>query len=435
MIRRHLLLPLVLALATAPVAAAPPPTLTGEALNAKVDDLQALSVPDEQAGELRVGRPGDERRLNRGFLELLAAQPDWPDEGIVVAAGRHRLESIARRLDRPGLLACDGDGCRLGAPLAVEDGATLIIDGLTLDLEQRAGAAIIAHGDLFISHSSVWGRNGEAVAATEGSAFRPFIVAYDASRTVIRDSRFAALGYDGFGVTGLAVMTSSAEDPRDRPELRMTTTLVEDLFDGIFVRGARRVEILRSKVAGSKRNGIVLRDGTRDALVADSDVMRTGPNIDNGHGIIVSRGTARAALLGNRVQSSSGSGIVVDRGTADLTIASNEIRGSGRDGVVVFESAGIDILRNTVEASGRSAVRVRSSDAVRIIDNALRGSGRVGVDLHDWSAMGRAPRDDEEPLIRPTVVSATGNRFATNQRGNCEVQGNVTVLPADQRDC
>jgi len=426
---------LVLVLAGASVSAEPPPTITREALNARVDELQTMATPGEVTGEVRLGRPADERRLDRGFLDVQQVQPDWPDEGIVVASGRYRIETVARALDRPDLLACADDYCRLAAPLAVESGAGLIIDRVELDLEARAGAAIVAHGDLFIGLATIWGRDGDRLATTEGRAFRPFITAYDASEVIVRDSRIVALGYDSFGTSGFAVMTGSRDDPIARPSLRMAASLVENLFDGLFVRGAAGVELLRTKFAGSRRNGIILRDGTTDGLVADNEVVRTGPAIDNGDGIIVSRGAANVAVLGNRVFDSSGNGIFVERGARDLTIAGNEVKGNGRDGIIVYESSGIDVLRNEVADNARSGIRVRASDNVRIERNALNGNGRVGIDLHDWSAMARDPRADELELIRPTRVVVSDNRFAENARGKCEIQGDVTVEPPGGADC
>ena len=90
--RRFLVLALALALA-GPALATPPVPASRDAINEALDGIQSLPLPLPEAGELRVGRPADERRLNRGFLEDLAAQPDWPDQGIVIAAGRYRLVS------------------------------------------------------------------------------------------------------------------------------------------------------------------------------------------------------------------------------------------------------------------------------------------------------------------------------------------------------
>ena len=76
---------LVLALALAfagPALATPPVPASREAINAALDGVQSLPLPVPEAGEIRIGRPADERRLDRSFLEDLAAQPDWPDQGI-----------------------------------------------------------------------------------------------------------------------------------------------------------------------------------------------------------------------------------------------------------------------------------------------------------------------------------------------------------------
>lgn len=419
----------------APAQAAPPVPASRDAINAALGEIQSLPVPAPEAGEVRVGRPADERRLARGFLEDLAAQPDWPDEGIVVAAGRHRLEEVAAALGRPELLACEAKACRLEAPLAVETGATLVIDGLTVALEQRAGAVIIAFGDLFLSLATIQGQNGDLPATTDGDAFRPFVVAYDKSRTLIRDSRLAALGYDGNGTTGLTVAVTSRDEPKGRPALQLVGSLIEDAFDGIQLRGAGQSVLLRNRIKGSLRHGIVARDGASDLLIADNDIAGSGASADNGNGLLLARGVTQTAVLANRITGSAGAAIQIEKGDFDLTLAGNELARSGRDGLVIYESWSIELRRNAIAQNGRSGIRIRASDAILVSENGLTGNARAGIDLQDWSGMSRPPSDEEAALIRPTEATVQGNRFVDNAKGDCLVQGAVTVLPADGNDC
>jgi hypothetical protein len=419
-------------------AAAPPEVPSSADIETRVAAVQAIPLPIPDAleeGAVYVGIASEERRLNRSFLELQQALPEWQDEGIVIASGRHRLEVVAESLDRPDLLACEAQLCRLRAPLAVEAGAMLIIDTLTVELEQQTGSVIVAFGDLFLSRATIQGRNGESPATTDGTSYRPFIVAYDESHTVIRDSHLVALGFDTFGTTGLAVMTASRDEPAARPELSMVGTLVEDVFDGVFVRGGGKVDILRNIVTGTARHGIVVRDESAGVVIAENVVSGSGAAADNGNGIVVSRGVRGAVVAANRAESSAASGILVERDVADLAISGNQLIGSGRDGLIIYESSGIDVVGNGIVGGGRSGIRVRASDGVRIEGNVLEGNARTGVDAHDWSAASREPNDEERPLIRPTVVTVTGNRFAANERGPCLFEGVVTVLPAGASDC
>ncbi len=430
------LLVAALALALAgPALATPPVPASREALNEALDGIQSLPLPVPEAGEVRIGRPADERRLNRSFLEDLAAQPDWPNEGIVIAAGRHRLEEVAAVLDRPELLACEIDTCRLAAPLAVESGAVLVIDGLTVRLEQRAGAAIVAFGDLFVSLSAIEGRAGDAPATTDGTAFRPFIVAYDRSRTVIRGSRLASLGYDAAGTTGLAVTVTSRDDPPARPVLLLVGNLIENMYDGVLVRGSAEATLLRNRVRASLRHGIAIRDGAADGLIADNDIVGSGAMADNGNGILMSRGITRTAVLANRIVDSAGAAVQIDKGAFDLTFAGNELARSGRDGLVIYESWSVDLQRNAIARNGRSGIRIRAADGILVAENGLTGNARAGVDLQDWSTVTKPPNEEEAALIRPTEATIEGNRFADNARGDCVVQGVVTILPADGNDC
>lgn len=407
-------------------------------ISARIQAVQQLPLPaSDPMGEasVYVGIAAAERAFGRSFLELQVALPAWSGEGIVVAAGSHRLEAVAEDLQRKDLLDCDLPRCRLLAPLAVEAGAQLVVDGLTVELEQDTGSVIVAFGDLFVSNTTIEGRNGAAPATTDGEAFRPFIIAYDASRTVIRDSRLAALGFDHFGTTGLAVMTLSRDDPAARPELALVGSLIEQLYDGVFVRGGARVEVLRNTVTGTGRHGIVVRDDTANTLVAENVVSGSGAMADNGSGIVVARETRGAVVSANRIEGCAASGIMVERAATDIIISGNQLTGSGRDGIVVYESGGIDVVGNGILGSGRSGIRVRASDGVRIVGNVLEKNARAGVDAHDWTAAARPPNEEEEPLIRPTVVTVAGNRFVDNQRGACLFEGAVTVLPVDGSDC
>lgn len=422
--------------AWAETAWAEPPSAPGrDAVDALVQRIEGLPLPAPVEGELRVGAASEERRLRRSFLDTQAAQPGWHGEGIVIASGTHRLEGVAEAIGRADLLRCDGRRCQLAAPLAVETGAALVIDQLTLELEQSTGTVIVAFGDLFFSGAAIQGRSGDRLATTDGTTFRPFIVAYDASRTVIRNSQLTALGYDAFGTTGLAVLTASRDDPAAHPELEIAGSVIEDVYDGIFVRGGGKVAVARTIVTGSPRHGVVLRDGTRDALLVANAITASGAAADNGNGILISRGVAAAVLADNTVEGSAASAILVNNGSSDLTIAGNTLTGSGRDALVVYESHAVDIIRNTITGNGRSAIRVRASDAVRIEENTLRDNVRAGLDVHDWTAAAREPNEEEEALIRPTEVTAQRNVFADNARGDCALEGAVTVLPNGANDC
>jgi parallel beta-helix repeat protein len=137
----------------------------------------------------------------------------------------------------------------------------------------------------------------------------------------------------------------------------------------------------------------------------------------------------------NTIEGSTGAAILVNNGSFDVGIVGNTLANNGRDALVVYESHDLDLLRNTISGNGRSAIRVRASDGIRIEENALRENARAGLDLHDWTTASREPNEEEEALIRPTVVTATRNVFADNARGDCVLEGAVTVLPEGDHDC
>jgi parallel beta-helix repeat protein len=422
-----------LAFASSTLAQVPTPA----EIAALADEILAEPVPAPLAGEVALAEAANEPALRRGFLDELEALPGWQGVAIVLRSGRHRLEALPARIDRPDLLACDGRRCRLAAPLVVAAGAVLVIDGIELRLAQETGALVSAHGGLFISDSELLGWNDEAdmPARTDdrGTAFRPWITGLEDNRTVVRRSRLAHLGYQGTSTFGLA-FTHGGRDPAEGgPRVSVVANAIEDLYFGFFSFGAVGVEVIQNEISRSHVYGVDPHDATRDMLIAQNTVTGTRRS----HGIILSREIHDAMVVLNQSSDNAGAGLFIDKGSHDVTFARNRAFANGKDGIVVYESRDITITRNELFANGRAGIRVRASADVRVSGNAIRHDAGPGIFVYDWSHAAREPDEEDATHLLPTSVELSSNSLANNAGGDCSIQGEVEIRipPNGYSDC
>jgi mannuronan 5-epimerase len=411
-----------------PAAADPLPVPDEATIEALATDILEAPLPQPVPGAVRLAEAADERDLNRGFLDDLEALPDWPGLAIVVESGTLRLEQVAEAIARPDLLACTEAACRLAAPLLVDDGATLVVDALTLRLEQDAGALISAAGDLAISDAEIlgWNATHDAPAATdsEGRAFRPWIAGLEANRTTIRQSRLAHLGYDSNSTQGLAFTDADRQPRAGRPAVDLVGNHIEDLWFGFFTWNAEGVRVLRNTFENSHVYGIDPHDATRDMLIAENFVRATRDS----HGIVLSRLIHDTVVTRNRSINNGGAGFFLDKGSWNVTFAANESFDNGTDGITVYESQDVRIIDNDVAGNGRAGIRIRASAAITITGNTIHDNDGPGIFVYDWSHAAREPDAEDEQHMQPTSVTITSNRLADNTSGDCSIQGDVDLI-------
>jgi poly(beta-D-mannuronate) C5 epimerase len=424
-------------LAAAPLAADLPPVPDEAAIAALVAELleAPLPAPEPEAGAVRLATAADERDLNRGFLDDLEALPDWQGVAIVLAGGTLALADVAHAVARPDLLACDAAACRLAAPLLVAPGATLVVADLTVTMVQSAGALVSAQGDLWISDAEIlgWDESTDAPARTdaEGQGFRPWVAALEASRTVVRSSRLAHLGYDSNSTQGLAFTDADREDAAGRPSADIVGNRIEDLWFGFFTWNAEGIRVLRNTVEGSHVYGLDPHDATRDMLIAENFIEGTRDS----HGIVMSRRIHDTVVTRNRSIGNGGAGYFLDKGSWNVTFALNEAFDNGTDGITVYESRNVAIRDNHVAGNGRAGIRVRASADIAITGNIVHDNDGPGIFVYDWSHAAREPDAEDEAHMQPVRVTITDNRLADNTSGDCSLQGAVELIDPAASDC
>ncbi len=414
-------------------AAAAVPTL--EEIEELARAVLEAPLPASSPGTVSVTEAADERDLSRGFLDHLEALPAWPGLAVLVESGTHRLEDVAATVDRPDLLACEADACRLAAPLLVAHEAGLVIDGLQVRLVQEAGALLSAAGELWISDAELlgWheGQDQPATTDAEGRQFRPWIAGLEANRTVIRQSRLAHLGYDSNSTQGLAFTDADRRPRLGRPEVDIVDNRIEDLWFGFFSWAADGVRILENEIDGSHVYGLDPHDATRDMLIAKNFVQNTRDS----HGIVLSREIHDTVVTRNRSIANGGAGFFLDKGSWNVTFAQNESFDNGTDGITVYESRDIRIQDNHVAGNGRAGIRIRASADITIEDNIVHHNAGPGIFVYDWTHAAREPTDEDERYMQPVSVTITGNRMADNESGDCSLQGDITVHEPEASDC
>jgi poly(beta-D-mannuronate) C5 epimerase len=416
------------AILAAPALAAPPPVPDAEAIAAIVEELNERPLPASVPGEVAVREASGERDLDRGFAEDLAALPGWTGEAIAVASGILRLEEVARALARPDLLDCAEAACRLAAPLLIEHGAALVVDGVEVRLEQDAGALISAAGDLFVSDAELVGWNasadGPAETDAQGRRFRPWLAGLEANRTLIRRSRLAHLGYDSNSTQGLAFTDAGRADAAGRPAADIVDNRIEDLWFGFFTWNAQGVRVLRNTVEGSHVYGLDPHDATRDMLIAENFIRGTRDS----HGVVMSREIHDTVVTRNRSMGNGGAGFFLDKGSWNVAFVGNESFENGTDGITVYESRDVRIAGNDVAGNGRAGIRIRAAAGIEITDNIVHDNDGPGIFVYDWSHAAREPDEEDQRYMQPVSVTITGNRIVDNDSGDCSIQGEVEIV-------
>ena len=420
-----------------PAVSAPQEAIVGRPTLPPLPDLDAwaavlgdLQPPPRKAGEVAIRPVQQEPLLRGGFLDAARAMPGWGGEALVIARGIHALEDVARAAGRPDLLACGQVRCELRAPLLVSPGAGLVIAGsrdrpLQLRLDQEAGAFAINAGLLHVAWASIlgWSSSQQALAATAGKGFRPFLAGFGPSDTVVVRSELHHLGFDGAKAYGLSLSSHPRLFPGEHPSARLFANRFHQLHYGLYAYEARSVVVMANVFSNSRRYGIDPHDASSELLIARNEIHGT-----QGHGVILSQRVEDSLILENLSRDNAGSGLVVDAGSSRNIVAGNRLIDNQSDGIAVFESHENTIAFNEIERNGGAGIRIRAGAGNIVAENLIRGNGEYGLEAYDRSDSAQALPRDNEVHQRPVTLSLFGNSFADNARGACRFKSVREVI-------
>jgi parallel beta-helix repeat protein len=416
---------------SAPEKAVGRPTLPAlPDLDRWVATLEDLQPPARKAGEVAI-RPAQQEPILRGsFLPAARAMPHWGGEALVVVGGVHSLADVASAAGRPDLLLCRPDGCALRSPLLVLPGAGLVIAGsrarpLRLRLDQEAGAFVVNTGTLYIAWASIlgWSSSQQALAATDGARFRPFVAAFGASDTTVVRSELDHLGFQGAKAYGVSLSSHPRLFPGAQPSGRLFANRFNQLYYGLFIYEARSVVVLANVFSGSRRYGIDPHDASSQLLIARNEIYGT-----QGHGLIVSQRVGDSWIVENLSRDNTRSGLVVDADSSRNIVARNRLIANHHDGIAVFESHDNTIAFNEIERNGGAGIRIRASAANLVAGNLISGNGEYGLLAYDRSESAPSLSPNNEKYQRPVTLTLFGNRFAGNAMGACQFKSVREVI-------
>lgn len=376
-------------------------------------------MPEIAPGPVRIIPLPETEFIDPRMDPVIVRGPDDRKPIISIRSGIHTQETLLRALNDTGLLERDGDAVHARAPIVVGRQATLIVANTTLRLEKQGGSVLANGGDLFIVNATVTSWNASAGRPAAGriseervrpdTFFRPHIVAWSNSTTRIAGSTISHLGSrfsESYGIT-----LSTGPEGRDLPPSgSIVGSTVRNNHYGLLTWDAADITVAHNRFIRNIQYGIDPHDFTTDLLISNNTVRGTQLR----HGIIISRGVRRAAIVGNEVSNSTLTGIMLDRSSTGNLVANNTVYGNGRDGIAVKESPGNLLYHNIVRNNGEDGVVVQNSWDIGIYGTMAQGNDRNGINVQ--SIIGSNPSRD--------VVQDPYRAFSSIEIGDTTFQSN-----------
>lgn len=349
----------------------------------------ALAACERELPPAPAPRPGAVRVINivkdRYFLKffadgrlprLIAQQQDVP-RALVIDSGSWRLPALARAVGDERLLSRDQV---LGLPLLIRPGAALVLEkGDWLRLDRARGAFILNLGELQVRDArvSAWDRAASRVAASRGPAdFRPYLLGWGGSRTVLDHSLLESLGFGEALSHGLQFARGPFGlrdiDGNRPPQAWITRNRISDGWAGVRASGGA-IRVCGNVVDGAHAGGVLLEQMAPGALVARNQVS----GVRSGQGIALASSPG-AWVVGNLVQDNAQSGIVVSA-TGGAWIAGNRVRRNRSDGIRL-QGSGAAVLDNESSANGDHGLSLRDGGDARVRGLLARGNGGAAIE-------------------------------------------------------
>ncbi|MBW7470397.1 NosD domain-containing protein [Marinobacter sp. F4218] len=352
--------------------------------------------------------------------EWVIRQFSFP-KAIVIKAGRATLEDVYRQINNGRVMERLAEGVYLARlPIAIMQGATLVIRGETLRLSEERGAFLASDGGFFLINGRLegWREAANGPATYQASeAFRPFYTGWGGSETFVHGSELAHLGYNMTKSYGFSVAQYSEDDNAILQRSAPTGWLIEsgftDLYFGFYSSQAEDVAIINNLYRNSIANGIDPHDHSQRLIIAGNEVRGTREN----HGIFISGQVNGSWIFGNRSHHNGRSGIVLARQSSGNVVADNVVSDNQGDGIGLYESPDNLLWGNRLIKNQSNGIRVRNSTDVLLYRNVALLNGTYGIfgQLKDLSD---TDRDFAEDAYRFAVsMTVVGGKLAANASG------------------
>jgi hypothetical protein len=331
----------------------------------------------------------------------------------------------------PDAITLDGDVVTLNVPLAINDGAALIVSGQeikSLRMNTKAGAFIVNSGKIYFDDVSVssidvsTGKPSYVYDHDKGIFFRPFILSWSGSETYASNSQFVALGYAGGRTYGMSLSSGSTDTQSRKVQAAAPTgyfvnNSFENLYYGFYAFEAKDIVFVGNELVNGVIYGLDPHDRSANMMMAYNTAYGTKKK----HGIIISREVDDSFILGNLSFENHGSGIMLDRLSFGTIVYANDASRNDGDGFSAMESPCALVDSNSFYNNGRSGVKVRNSWDVHVEGNQIRDNKAAGIEAY-IDNLQRAEQSEfrdfeEDPYYPIATVAARDNVIAHNRVG------------------
>lgn len=347
--------------------------------------------------------------VHNGLFRVIANHQASHPQALQISGGQIDLAQLHRAVANPAILRPHKDGYLLSYPLLIAANAALVLDNVTLYLNANSGSALINQGQLRLRHARVQGWSGEHKESPANS-FRPFIMAWAGSVTLIEHSTLSRLGYNAYLARGLGVARSPAQS-RSTADARLWIhdSLFDELSTAVDASAAQiridnsRFERLQQYALDLQDSHLHVQDNRIDQVRNNSGIRIRGRSSGRIEGNIIS-GTGKAAievleqqgdllLSANLIGNPASNGIQLrDSGAeGNLLLVGNHIFNSGYNGIDAHNVNRAYLLDNRISATPQYAISFRhpapGGDRLVLVGNNLGGTGKALIRVEGQASL------------------------------------------------
>jgi hypothetical protein len=299
---------------------------------------------------------------------LVGARWGSPEWGVGILASDAQDLTIEntwfRDFYHDGILLTGNRGCERVA-----------VRGVVAVNNRRTGLAIVHASDVTVEASTFSGTRGQSPEA--GVNCEPN------EGEEVRNVRFSGLWIASNAGVGLYAHRGAGAAVSD---VSVLGSLVERNGSGIVVSGVNGASIADNRVvdhSGQGRSGIILGDGTTEAVVARNwlqgnfrGVLSSGASgVEIRENTVVGTGPAPTAA-----EAVGRDGIACLGGNQTLAeaciVADNTIRRPGANGITTRQVTHVQLLDNVMEDAGHRSIHLRATGISEVRGNRISGSGQ-----------------------------------------------------------
>lgn len=322
------------------------------------------------------------------FALLAAYQPEHP-RALYLSGGSMTLQALARQLSDPRIIRPFKDGYLLSYPVIVAADARFDVTGTSLYLSRDAGALIINRGALVIRDAAVesWPADQHTAQAAN---FRPYVLSWAGSKTLIENSQLSQLGYQAQLSTGVTLARHERQKSEPAAQLRVNSSRFQQMATSITAQSAH-LSVTDSAFSDAALSELDILDS--QILVRNSEF--SGTTFGNSAlSSIRIQGRSSVWLRDNRIEYARKAAIELEAVTGRIAIAHNHIRHTEGNGLLIrgatsTASDPVLILHNRIDGSHRSAIDAIDSGHLFLAGNILANSGEYALSLRN-SALNEA---------------------------------------------